>query len=137
MKKYILFICWHNSWRSQMAEVYFNFYNKNPDIEAFSAWTNIKWDWKINPKIVELLKNKWIDIFNQPKKYFPKMVETKLIKNALYIYTMWCMKWWCINWIRKVDFDFWLDDPANIETNIDDMWRDFEMKIKPILQKFN
>ena len=33
MKEYVLFVCGHNSGRSQMAEVYFNTYNKNPNIE--------------------------------------------------------------------------------------------------------
>ena len=134
-KEFILFVCGHNSGRSQMAEVYFNFHNKNKNIEAFSAWTVIKWDWKINPKISALLLKKWIDIFNQPKKYFPKTLDFEVLKNAKKIYTMGCMDWWCLIWDRKSDFDFWLDDPALDSTNIEKMWEDFEGKMERIFEK--
>ena len=56
MKKYILFVCGHNSGRSQMAEVLFNTLNKNSNIEAQSAGTGIKWDGLINPKVVSILQ---------------------------------------------------------------------------------
>lgn len=130
--KTVLFVCWHNSGRSQMAEVYFNTYNNDPSIEAISAWTWIKWDWIINPKVVKLLKSKWIDILNQPKKYEPKILTEEMIKNADKIYTMGCMDN-CVVWDREVDFDFWLDDPAKDDTNLDNMWEDFENKMKNIL----
>jgi len=132
-KKYILFVCWHNSWRSQMAEVYFNTYNKNPNLEAFSAWTGLKWDWKINPKIIELLKSKWIDILNQDKKYFPKILTDEMVKWAHKVYTMWCMDW-CMIWNRKADFDFKLNDPACEDINVEELWGEFEEKIKIILK---
>ena len=132
MKKYILFVCGHNSWRSQMAEVYFNIYNKNLDLEAFSAWTAIKWDWKINHKVVNLLKTKWIDILNQNKKYIPKMLTNEMLEWAYKVYTMGCMEW-CMVWNRKADFDFELSDPARKDTDIEKMWEDFELKIKNIL----
>ncbi len=133
----ILFICGHNSGRSQMAEVYFNVHNTNSEYEALSAGTVIKWDWKINPKVVELLLTKWIDIFSQPKKYIPKSIDDVILKNAYKIYTMWCMEWWCLVWDRKVDFDFWLDDPANSDTDIEKMWEDFEGKMKRVMKIIN
>ena len=132
-KEVILFVCGHNSWRSQMAEVYFNFHNKDKNRLAISAWTWIKTDWKINPKVVELLLSKWIDILNQPKKYFPKMLAENMINYADKIYTMWCMDWECTIWNKQIEFDFWLDDPANPETDIEKMWEDFEGKMKRIL----
>ena len=130
--KTVLFVCWHNSGRSQMAEVYFNVNNNDSDVEAISAWTWIKWDWIINPKVVELLKSKWIDILNQPKKYEPKILTQDMISSADKIYTMWCMDN-CVVWERKVDFDFWLDDPAKDDTDLNNMWEDFENKMKNIL----
>jgi len=132
-KEVYLFVCGHNSGRSQMAEVYFNVHNKDPNKIAISAWTWIKWDWKINPKVVDLLKSKWIDIFNQPKKYFPKTLAENMISCADKIYTMWCMDWQCSIWNKKIEFDFWLDDPANPETDIEKMWEDFEGKMKGVL----
>jgi len=120
-----------------MAEVYFNFYNKNTKYEAVSAWTCIKWDWKINPKVIFLLKSKWIDIFKQEKEYFPKNIDYNILEKAKKIYTMWCMEWWCLIWDKKVDFDFWLEDPANSETNIEKMWEIFKAKMEVILREFN
>ena len=64
-----------------MAEVYFNTYNKNSDIEARSAGTALQWDGKINPKIVTLLDDNDIDIFNQDKIYQPKKVKIQLIST--------------------------------------------------------
>ncbi len=130
--KTILFVCWHNSGRSQMAEVYFNVNNKDPNIEAISAWTWIKGDWLINPRVVKLLKSKWIDILNQLKKYEPKVLTNDMIKKADKIYTMWCMDN-CFVWDREVDFDFWLDDPASDDTDLENMWNDFEEKMKNII----
>jgi arsenate reductase len=134
--KYILFVCGHNSGRSQMAEVYFNIYNKNPDIEARSAWTAIKWDGKINPRVVTLLDDNGIDIFNQDKIYQPKKVTEEMIEWALEVYTMWCMDG-CMVWERKIDYDFSLDDPARDDTDVNAMFEDFKKKIDPILRKFN
>lgn len=37
MVKYILFVCSENSARSQMAEGFFNFHNKNPEYVGISA----------------------------------------------------------------------------------------------------
>jgi len=132
-KEVYLFVCGHNSWRSQMAEVYFNVHNKDKNKLAISAWTGIKWDWKINPKVIKLLLSKWIDILDQEKKYYPKMLAENMINCADKIYTMWCMDWACNIWNKKIDFDFWLDDPANSETDIVKMWNDFEVKMWKIL----
>lgn len=112
-----------------MAEVYFNTHNINPEYEAVSAGTGIKWDGKINPKVVALLLSKWIDINAQSKQYIPKVLDDSVLEWAEKVYTMGCMDS-CIVWERKADFDFGLDDPASDETNIEEMWNDFETKIK-------
>ena len=136
MKKYVLFVCGHNSGRSQMWEVYFNTYNKNPDVEARSAGTALKWDGKINPKVVDVLLKNSIDIHNQDKKYKPKMLTPDMSENAEEVFTMGCMDW-CMVGDRKIDFDFWLDDPARDDTDIDSIFADFKMKMEPILKKYN
>ena len=136
-KKYVLFVCWHNSGRSQLGEVYFNTHNKNDDIEASSAGTAIKWDGKINAKIVDLLDENWIDIFNQDKIYQPKKVTQEMVDWAEAVYTMWCMDGKCGFLNRKIDYDFALDDPARDDTDVEAMFEDFKKKIEPILKKFN
>ncbi len=118
-----------------MAEVYFNTHNSNPNLEAISAGTSLKWDGKINPKVVELLLSKWINIFAQSKKYEPKNLQGSVLENAHKICTMWCMEWWCFVWDREVDFDFWLDDPASDETDIEKIWEDFEGKMKKVMEE--
>jgi len=135
--KYLLFVCGHNSGRSQMAEVYFNTYNKNSDIEARSAGTALQWDGKINPKIVTLLDDNDIDIFNQDKIYQPKKVTQEMLEWAEAVYTMWCMDGECSFLNRKIDYDFALDDPAIDDTDIQKMFEDFKKKIDPIIKKFN
>ncbi|MDQ7008849.1 MAG: low molecular weight phosphatase family protein [Candidatus Gracilibacteria bacterium] len=132
-KEVHLFVCGHNSGRSQMAEVYFNFYNKDKNKMAISAGTGIKGDGKINPKVIDLLKSKGIDILNQPKKYYPKMLAENMINCADKIYTMGCMNGECTIGNKKIEFDFALDDPANAGTDIENMWNNFEGKMKGVI----
>jgi len=119
-----------------MWEVYFNTHNKNPDIEARSAGTGLKWDGKINPKVVDLLLRNGIDILNQDRVYEPKMLTQEMVLWAEELFTMGCMDE-CIVWERKTDYDFWLDDPAKDETDVDAVFEDFKLKIKPFLAKYN
>jgi len=117
-------------------EVYFNTHNKNPDIEARSAGTALKWDGKINPKVVELLLKHGIDLHSQDRTYEPKMLTPEMSRDAEEVFTMGCMDGDMV-WDRPVDFDFWLDDPALDTTDVDAMFADFESKIGPILKKYN
>jgi len=119
-----------------MWEVYFNTYNKNPDIEARSAGTALKWDGKINPKVVELLLKRGIDILNQDKTYEPKVLTPDMSKNAELVFTMGCMDGDMI-WNRQVDYDFGLNDPARDDTDIDAMFASFESQIQQFLEKYN
>jgi len=119
-----------------MWEVYFNTYNKNPEIEARSAGTAIKWDGKINPKVVDLLLKHGIDIHNQDKVYEPKMLTPEMSQNAELVFTMGCMDGDMI-WNRQVDYDFWLDDPARDDTDIEAMFASFESQIQQFLEKYN
>ena len=133
MKK-ILFVCGHNSGRSQMAEVYFNLHNKNPEIEAISAGTGLKWNGKINPKVVNFLLSKNIDIHDQPKKYFPKEITTSMIQDAHIVCTMGCMDCDIVG-NRKIDYDFWLDDPAEDTTNIATVFVDMQRQMEQFFSK--
>jgi protein-tyrosine-phosphatase len=63
-----------------MAEVYFNTYNKNADIEARSAGTAIKRNGEINPRIITILADNDIDILDQDRVYEPKKITKEMIE---------------------------------------------------------
>ncbi len=66
--KKILFVCAENAGRSQMAEAFFNFYAKDTDFSAESSGT-IPAE-RVNPAVVEAMKEKDINIHNaKPKKF--------------------------------------------------------------------
>jgi len=71
--KTVLFICVHNSGRSQMAEAFFNqmAQGKAKAISAGSQPAD-----KVNPTVVEVMREEGIDISqNKPKKLSLKMME--------------------------------------------------------------
>lgn len=71
--KTVLFICVHNSGRSQMAEAFFNQMARGR-AKAISAGS--KPDDKVNPMAVEVMREEGIDISgNKPKKLTLKMMR--------------------------------------------------------------
>ncbi|MCP4611895.1 MAG: arsenate reductase ArsC [Planctomycetes bacterium] len=82
MKK-VLFVCVHNSGRSQMAEAFFNQLSKG-DTRAFSAGTNP--DQSINSAIAELMMEESINITGQ----VPTLLVPEMIDQADKIITMGC-----------------------------------------------
>jgi protein-tyrosine-phosphatase len=71
--KIVLFVCVHNSGRSQMAEAFFNHMAKG-EAQAYSAGTQPA-D-KVNPAAVEAMREVGIDISgNKPKALTMDMVE--------------------------------------------------------------
>lgn len=79
----VLFVCVHNSGRSQMAEAFFNQLARGK-AKALSAGTNP--GSAINPKVVEAMRETGIDISgNRPKPLTLEMVE-----QADKIVTMGC-----------------------------------------------
>lgn len=73
MKK-VLFVCIHNSGRSQMAEAFFNRYAKGKAI-AESAGTEPA-D-VVDPKVVQVMKEIGIDISDkQPRRLTPEMLDS-------------------------------------------------------------
>ena len=69
MKK-ILFVCYGNAFRSQMAEAFFNRHNKNPEFIAASAGTNPFG--RIPSATIELMKEKSIDLAGHSSKRLTK-----------------------------------------------------------------
>jgi arsenate reductase len=127
--KYILFVCNENSARSQMAEGFFNYLNKNQDYSGLSA--GLKVAGSIKPLAVEVMKEKNIDISNQK----PKNLTLEMIDNAEKIITMGCIKT-CPAAPPEKTTDWKLEDPTGkpIETyrQIRD---DIEQRIKKLLSE--
>jgi len=71
--KNVLFICVHNSGRSQIAEAFFNLYSENK-ARAISAGSNPSS--VLNPKVVQAMAEIGIDISkNKPKLLTPEMMD--------------------------------------------------------------
>ncbi|KXB07442.1 hypothetical protein AKJ51_01305 [candidate division MSBL1 archaeon SCGC-AAA382A20] len=79
----LLFHCVENACRSQMAEGFAKYYG-GEKIEAFSGGS--KPAERVDPKAVEVMKEKDIDIRNQQ----PKLVTAEEIEKADYVITMGC-----------------------------------------------
>ena len=105
MKKNILFVCTENSARSQMAEAFFNHYNRNPGYVGISAGT--KPASEIKELAIEVMKEKGIDM----KKQKPKMLDLDLAFGAYRVFTMGCVKGCPIIPPERTE-DWKLEDPS-------------------------
>jgi len=81
--KNILFVCVENSCRSQIAEAFARLHGSDK-INAFSAGS--KPSSRVNPKAIEVLKEKNIDISNAESKGFNDLRE----ENFDYVISMGC-----------------------------------------------
>jgi arsenate reductase len=81
--KTILFVCVHNSGRSQMAEAFFNQMAKGK-AQAYSAGTQPADT--VNPLVIEAMREVGIDISSNK----PKMLTIELIEKAEKMITMGC-----------------------------------------------
>ncbi|MDD4924385.1 MAG: arsenate reductase ArsC [Dehalococcoidales bacterium] len=83
MHKIILFVCIHNSGRSQMAEAFFNQMAQGK-AKALSAGT--KPSDEVNPVVIEAMKESGIDISNNK----PKILTMQMVRQANKMITMGC-----------------------------------------------
>jgi len=81
--KTVLFVCIHNSGRSQMAEVFFN---KMAEGKALALSAGTKPASEVNPVVVEAMKEVGVDIANNK----PKMLTMDLVMQANRMITMGC-----------------------------------------------
>ena len=104
MKK-VLFVCVENAGRSQMAEAFANKYGKDK-LTASSA-SNKPAD-KVNPMVVEAMKEKDIDIsINKPK-----LITFQMAQDADLVVTMGCNdQGICPGPFFKPTVDWKLEDP--------------------------
>jgi arsenate reductase len=82
MKK-ALFVCVHNSGRSQIAEAFFNYLAEGKAV-ATSAGT--KPAARVNPTVIEAMREVGVDISNQR----PKPLTLEMLENADRVITMGC-----------------------------------------------
>ncbi|MFX0163527.1 MAG: arsenate reductase ArsC [Candidatus Hodarchaeota archaeon] len=103
--KRILFICVENAGRSQMAEAFANHYGKGK-LVASSAGTEPAN--KVNPLVVEAMKEKGIDI----SKNKPKLLDKKMSEEANTVITMGCcVDESCPSPLFKKSINWELEDP--------------------------
>jgi arsenate reductase len=103
----ILFVCVENAGRSQMAEGFFKKYAPS-NLMAISAGT--KSASKINPIVVEAMKEVGIDISNQKSKD----ITEDMIRNSTKIVNMGCMeKESCPTLFLHNVIDWNLEDPKS------------------------
>jgi protein-tyrosine-phosphatase len=81
--KSVLFVCVHNSGRSQIAEAFFNYLAKG-NLRAFSAGT--KPSTIVDPTIIEVMLEVGIDISEKR----PKALTLEMIEKADLMITMGC-----------------------------------------------
>lgn len=85
MVKHILFVCIKNAARSQMAEGFFNYLNKDPDYAAISA--GLEEAERIDPEAIKAMSERGIDISKQK----PKLLTLEMISKSHRIVTMGCI----------------------------------------------
>ena len=110
MKK-ILFVCVENAGRSQLAEAFANYYGKEK-LQVSSAG-NKPVD-KVNPTVVEVLKEKGIDISMNK----PKLLTFEMAQDTDIIVTMGCTdQGICPGPFFKPTVDWNLEDPKGKSIN--------------------
>jgi arsenate reductase (thioredoxin) len=83
IRQTVLFICTHNSGRSQMAEAFFNKYAP-PHVRALSAGSQPAE--RLNRTVVNAMKELDIDIIRQQ----PKLLTVEMLDSADIVVTMGC-----------------------------------------------
>ena len=127
--KYILFVCTENSARSQMAEAFFNHYNKGSEYAAISAGTSPAK--AIKPLAAKAMEEKGIGISRQK----PKKLTSEMVRKAERIYTMGCSDGCPVTPPEKTE-DWPLEDPAEKPIETYRKVRDeIEQRVKQLVSK--
>jgi arsenate reductase (thioredoxin) len=127
MKK-ILFVCIENAGRSQMAEAFAKKYGA--DKFVVSSAGNKPAD-KVNPVVVEVMKEKGIDLSNNK----PKEITAKMAMDADLIVTMGCSaQGICSGPFFKPTIDWSIEDPKDkpIE-KVREIRDEIERKVKELI----
>jgi protein-tyrosine-phosphatase len=106
MKK-VVFVCVENAGRSQMAEAFANRYGKG---EIIASSGGVMLADRVNPLVVEVMKEKGIDISMNK----PKLLTTAMAEGADKIITMGCsVEKICPAPLLKNVIDWDLEDPKD------------------------
>lgn len=122
----ILFVCFGNVWRSQMAEAFYNYYTKSKG--SFSAWTDPttpqRYSWPTK-KICKVMKEYNIDVSKQKVKF----INQNFLKKANHVFVM-CNKSECPSFLLKSDKVSYrkIKDPYK-------MWIDWIKKVRDQIKK--
>jgi len=113
--KTVLFLCVHNTFRSQMAEVYFNKFAKERDLNWQAKSAGFLEAEKINEKAIILMKEEGIDISDKK----PKLVTNKMLRSAdkIVVVCQECEEQGlCLVLPKDKDIEYWrLPNPAQME----------------------
>jgi arsenate reductase len=113
--KTFLFLCVHNTFRSQIAEAYFNKFAKERGIKWQAKSAGFLEAEKINEKAVILMKEEGIDISDKK----PKLITEEVIKSAdkIVVVCQECEELGlCINLPTNKNIEHWrLPNPAEME----------------------
>jgi arsenate reductase len=103
----ILFVCFENAGRSQMAEAFAKKYGENKYIVSSAGNKPVE---KVNPVVVEVMKEKDIDLSSN----IPKLITAKMAKEVDLIVTMGCNdQGICPGPFFKPTIDWALEDPKD------------------------
>jgi arsenate reductase len=113
--KTILFLCVHNTFRSQMAEAYFNKFAKEKGIKWQAKSAGFLEAEKVNEKAIVLMKEEGIDISDKK----PKLMTNEMIESAdkIVVVCQECEQLGlCINLPTNKNIEHWrLPNPAEME----------------------
>jgi len=131
MKK-VLFVCVENAGRSQMAEAFANHYGKG---KLIASSAGVMLADKVNPVVVEVMKEKEIDISMNK----PKLLTVKMAEEADKIITMGCsVEKICPAPLLKNVTDWALDDPKGKPIEEVRKIRDeIEKRIQKLISEFD
>jgi arsenate reductase (thioredoxin) len=114
-EKTVLFLCVHNTFRSQMAEAYFNKFAKEKRIRWQAKSAGFLKAEKINEKAVLLMREEGIDISDKK----PKLMTEEMIKSAdkIVVVCQECeAQGLCLVLPPDKDIEYWrLPNPAEME----------------------
>ena len=124
----LLFVCVHNSGRSQMAEAFTRVLSGG-QVEAASAGT--VGGTQLNPTVVQVMKERGIDITAQ----WPKLIDQKMVDSADHTFTMGCVIDEACPAVFVPAEDWGLDDPMGQSIEKVREVRDLvEAKVRAMLQ---
>lgn len=113
----VLFLCVHNTFRSQMAEAYFSKFAEEKKLNWQAKSAGFLEAEKINEKAITLMEEEGIDISDKK----PKLVTDKMIKSAdkIIVVCKECEeKGLCVALPKNKDIEYWrFDNPADVEIN--------------------